>query len=159
MGAPAIEEIGHRKVARAPLDEALQAAEESTLAGLAAVREALRHALLTVTSGSAEEADQALAHATELATRYDDIHQQLIALIARQAPVACDLPLAIALLHVNDRLERRRRSACSPRVMSRERGVSPSTISASTSATVAASTWPSANAPTVRRARSPSCSP
>jgi phosphate transport system protein len=102
----AIEEIGHRTVVRAPLDEALRAAEDSTLASLAAAREALRHAVRTVASSSADEADQALSQATELAERYDDVHERLLALIARQAPVACDLRLAIALLHVNDRLER-----------------------------------------------------
>jgi phosphate transport system protein len=70
------------------------------------VREALRHAVRTVTASSAEEADRALARATELRERYDDVHERLLALIARQAPVASDLRLAIALLHVNDRLER-----------------------------------------------------
>jgi phosphate transport system protein len=106
MDAAAIEEIGHRQVVRAPLEEALRAAEDATLAGLAAVGESLRHAVRTVTAGSAEEADRALARATELHERYDDVHGRLVALIARQAPVACDLRLAIALLHVNDRLER-----------------------------------------------------
>jgi phosphate transport system protein len=104
--AAALEEIGHRRVVRAPLDEALRAAEEVTLAGLAAVREALRHAVRTVTASSAEEADRAVARATELHERYDDVHERLLAVIARQAPVASDLRLAIALLHVNDRLER-----------------------------------------------------
>jgi phosphate transport system protein len=106
MDAVATEEIGHRHVVRAPLDEALHATEEGTLAGLAAVREALRHAVRTVAASSAEEADRALARATELHERYDDVHERLLALIARQAPVAGDLRLAIALLHVNDRLER-----------------------------------------------------
>jgi phosphate transport system protein len=106
MHPAAIEDIGHRQVVRAPLDEALHAAEEGTLAGLAAVREALRHAVLTVTTSSTEEADRALAQATQLHESYDDLHERLLALIARQAPVACDLRLAIALLHVNDRLER-----------------------------------------------------
>jgi phosphate transport system protein len=106
MDAAPIEDIGHRQVVRAPLDEALHAAEERTLAGLAAVREALRHAVQTVTANSPEEADRALAQATELHQRYDDVHERLLALIARQAPVASDLRLAIALLHVNDRLER-----------------------------------------------------
>jgi hypothetical protein len=32
MDAAAIDEIGHRKVTRAPLDEALHAAEEGTVA-------------------------------------------------------------------------------------------------------------------------------
>jgi phosphate transport system protein len=106
MEAAAIEEIGHRRVVRAPLDEALHAAEDGTLAGLAAVREALRHAVRTVTARSADEADRALAHTAELHQRYDEVHERLLALIARQAPVASDLRLAIALLHVNDRLER-----------------------------------------------------
>ena len=104
--AAAIEEVGHRRVVRAPLDEALHAAEEATLVSLSAVREALRHAVRTVTSSSAEEADPALGQATQLRERYLDVHQRLLVVIARQAPVASDLRLAIALLHVNDRLER-----------------------------------------------------
>ena len=84
----------------------MRAAEDATLAGLAAVGEALRHAVRTVTASSAEEADRALAQTTELHEHYNDVHERLLALIARQAPVATDLRLAIALLHVNDRLER-----------------------------------------------------
>jgi phosphate transport system protein len=34
------------------------------------------------------------------------VHDQLLALIARQGPVAADLRLAMALLHSNDRVER-----------------------------------------------------
>jgi hypothetical protein len=45
MEPAAIEDIGHRHVVRAPLDEALRSAEEGMLEGLTAVREALRHAL------------------------------------------------------------------------------------------------------------------
>jgi phosphate transport system protein len=44
--------------------------------------------------------------AHDLQRRYHDVHERLVALIARQAPFAGDLRLAAALLHVSDRLER-----------------------------------------------------
>jgi phosphate transport system protein len=100
------EDIGHRHVLRAPLDEALRKVEERALAGLPALREALRAAVLSVTEHDAARGDRVISQAHDLHCRYDDVHQQLVSLMARQAPVAGDLRLAIALLHVNDRLER-----------------------------------------------------
>jgi phosphate transport system protein len=47
-----------------------------------------------------------VASAGEAESRYERVHEELLALIARQQPVATDLRLAIALLHVNDRAER-----------------------------------------------------
>jgi phosphate transport system protein len=41
-----------------------------------------------------------------LERRYGEVHDRLLTLIACQAPVAGDLRLAIALLHVNERVER-----------------------------------------------------
>jgi phosphate transport system protein len=100
------EDIGHRHVVRAPLDEALRKAEDRALAGLPALRDALRAAVLSVTERDVALGDRVIAQAQDLHSRYDDVHQQLLSLMARQAPVASDLRLAIALLHVNDRLER-----------------------------------------------------
>ena len=52
MEAAVVEDVGRRQVVRAPLGEALHAAEEGTLVSLAAVRDALRHAVGTVKSVS-----------------------------------------------------------------------------------------------------------
>ena len=106
MKAAETEDIGHRHVVRAPLDEALREVEERALAALPALREALRDAVHAVTERDAALGDRVIAQAHDLRSRYDDVHGRLLALMARQAPVAGDLRLAIALLHVHDRLER-----------------------------------------------------
>jgi phosphate transport system protein len=100
------EDIGHRHVVRAPLDDALREVEERALAALPLLRQALRDAVGAVTERDAALGDLVIAQAHDLHSRYDDVHQRLLSLMARQAPVAGDLRLAIALLHVNDRLER-----------------------------------------------------
>jgi phosphate transport system protein len=102
----ATEDVGHRQVARAALEEALQEAEERTLAELGVVRSSLGNAVRAVTSGDPAPGEEAVKQAHELQARYYDVHERLLALIARQAPVASDLRLATALLHVNDRVER-----------------------------------------------------
>jgi phosphate transport system protein len=106
MTVTASEVVGSRRVARVPLEDALSEAEARVLAELMVVREALRHAVRTVATGEAGSAEQVVEQAAELHRCYDDVHKRLLALIARQAPVAGDLRLATALLHVNDRLER-----------------------------------------------------
>jgi phosphate transport system protein len=93
-------------VDRTALDYALYDAEQRTLDELDAVRDLLRLAAEAATSGNSDLADQVQARTGELDSRYTEIHDRLLALIALQAPVASDLRLAIALLHVNDRLAR-----------------------------------------------------
>jgi phosphate transport system protein len=100
------EDIGHRQVVRAPLDEALREVEQRALAALPALREALRNAVRAVTARDAALGDLVIDQAHDLHRCYADVHERLLSLMARQAPVAGDLRLAIALLHVNDRLER-----------------------------------------------------
>ena len=100
------EEVGNRRVARAPLEEALREAEAGVLAELAGVREALQHAVRSVAVDDLTFGQLVVERAGDLHRRYDDVHERLLALVARQAPVAGDLRLATALLHVNDRLER-----------------------------------------------------
>jgi phosphate transport system protein len=100
------EEVGSRRVARAPLEEALRGAEAAVLAELAGVRTALEHAVGSVAVNDLTLGRQVVERAGDLHRRYDDVHERLLALVARQAPVAGDLRLATALLHVNDRLER-----------------------------------------------------
>jgi len=100
------EAVGSRTVTRIPLERALSEAEERTLAELGLIRPRLARAVEAVTTGETAVAEEVLSQADELKRRYDDVHDRLLALIARQAPVAGDLRLATALLHVNDRVDR-----------------------------------------------------
>jgi phosphate transport system protein len=94
------------RVERSALEDALREAERRTLSELEVVRGALEDAVKAVMTGDAALADDVVRRAGELERRYADVHDRLLALMARQAPVAGDLRLAIALLHVNDRIER-----------------------------------------------------
>lgn len=51
-------------------------------------------------------ANQLIGRAEALARAGEQVHEELMALIARQAPVAGDLRLAMALVHANDRIAR-----------------------------------------------------
>jgi len=65
-------------------------------------------AAVTSTGGLTPAAarEQMAEHTRAAAVRYGEVHDCVLGLIARQAPVAGDLRLALALLHVNDRVER-----------------------------------------------------
>jgi phosphate transport system protein len=91
---------------RSALEKALHQAEERTLAEIDVVRGALRTAVEAALQTTPQLADAVVSQRDELERRYADVHDRLMALIARQTPVAGDLRLAMALLHVNDRLER-----------------------------------------------------
>ena len=91
---------------RTALQSSLHEAEQSTLAEFDVVRRALRCGVKATIEGDAALADDVTMLAGELERRYGEVHDRLLALIACQAPVAGDLRLAIALLHVNDRIER-----------------------------------------------------
>jgi phosphate transport system protein len=93
-------------VDRTPLEQGLREAEQQTLAEFGVVRDLLRQAVDAALSGDGTLAQKVAEDARELEQRYDEVHDRLLALIALQAPVAGDLRLAIALVHVNDRLAR-----------------------------------------------------
>ena len=94
------------QVDRTALDYALYDAEQRTLAEFDVVRDALKRAAEAATTGQSELANAVRDQTGELDRRYAEVHERLLALIALQAPVATDLRMAIALLHVNDRLAR-----------------------------------------------------
>lgn len=95
------------QVARRPaLVDALSEAEGCALRELGTVRDLLARAVEAARTGDLALADDVIGQSGELDRRYGDVHDQLLALIARQAPVAGDLRLATALLHVNDRIAR-----------------------------------------------------
>src|SRR5438309_2135045 len=94
---------GHVRVA---LTQELSAAEEGVLAEIGTLRSQLRLAGEAATTGRSEACAEVVTLACRSREHYAESHERLLCLIARQGPVAGDLRLAIALLHVNDRLAR-----------------------------------------------------
>jgi phosphate transport system protein len=95
-----------RQVKRPGLVEALAEAEAGILSELDTARAELLRAVEAALLCDAKIADQVTALDADAEQRFSEAHDQLLAVIARQAPVAGDLRLAIALLHVNDRIAR-----------------------------------------------------
>ena len=80
--------------------------EESALGGLDLVAEALDRALETVQHQDVELASMVIADDDRIDGRYLEVHQGILSLLALQAPVAGDLRLVAALLHVIKHIER-----------------------------------------------------
>ncbi|HEX2112601.1 MAG TPA: phosphate signaling complex protein PhoU [Gaiellaceae bacterium] len=70
------------------------------------VLRALRGSLGALTSQDAELADEVIAFDDEIDERYLAIEEGIQSLLARQTPVAIDLRLVLAVLHINLHLER-----------------------------------------------------
>ena len=81
------------------LEAALQ--EEAELA-----LRSLRGAMTALRSQDAELADEVIAFDDEVDARYLALEQGIESLLARQTPVAVDLRLVLAMLHINLHLER-----------------------------------------------------
>jgi phosphate transport system protein len=92
--------------ARLHYQEELQALEERALDGLDLVLQALDRAIEAVQHQDTELAQLIVAEDDVLDGRYLEIHQRLLTMIAIQAPVATDLRLIAALLHVMKNMER-----------------------------------------------------
>jgi phosphate transport system protein len=92
--------------ARLHYQEELQALEERALDGLDLVIQALDRAIEAVQHQDTELAQLIVAEDDVLDGRYLEIHQRLLTMIATQAPVATDLRLIAALLHVMKNMER-----------------------------------------------------
>jgi phosphate transport system protein len=105
--------------ARSPLIQALAEAERAMMAELEAARELLGLAMEAALVGSEEAAEEVERRSHDLEQRHADVHDLLLALVARQAPVARDLRLALALLHVNERIERMARQCHNIATLSR----------------------------------------
>jgi phosphate transport system protein len=101
-----VDAAGQALPIRHALQEGLDKAEADTLGELEDVRGALREAVEAATSANRFLADQVCGATGDFGGRYAAVHDELLALIARQAPVAGDLRLAMALIHVNDRADR-----------------------------------------------------
>jgi phosphate transport system protein len=94
------------EVARAEYLEELANLEASALGGLDLVNGALTRTLEAVEHQDIELAQLVVADDDRIDGRYLEVHQALITLLATQSPVATDLRLISALLHVLKNIER-----------------------------------------------------
>jgi phosphate transport system protein len=92
--------------ARIEYQEELDRLEASALGGLDLVSAALSRTLEAVAHQDVELAQIVVADDDRIDGRYLEVHQALITLLATQSPVATDLRLISALLHVLKNIER-----------------------------------------------------
>ncbi len=86
--------------------EDLKALEQQTLGGLDLVTQQLDRALEAISFQDVELAAMVVADDDRIDGRYLEVHQALLSLLARQAPVAGDLRIVAALLHILRCMER-----------------------------------------------------
>ena len=91
---------------RKHFQEELAHLERQALGGLDMIVEALRRALETVEHQDVELASMVIEDDDRIDGRYLEVHQGILSLLALQAPVATDLRLVAALLHVIKHVER-----------------------------------------------------
>ncbi len=84
----------------------LRRLEAQVLDGIGMVAEALERALRAVTQQDVQLAGFVVADDDRIDGRYLEVHQSLLSLLATQAPVASDLRVVAALLHVIKHIER-----------------------------------------------------
>src|ERR1700733_9155194 len=86
--------------------ETLKELEEQTLGGLDMVIQQLDRALESLSYQDVELATMVVADDDRIDGRYLEVHQGILSLLARQAPVAGDLRIVAALLHIIRCIER-----------------------------------------------------
>jgi phosphate transport system protein len=86
--------------------EQLARLEDQALGGLDLARESLERTIEAVEQQDIELAAWVIADDDRIDGRYLEVHQGILSLLARQAPVAGDLRLVAALLHVIRHVER-----------------------------------------------------
>ena len=86
--------------------EDLKALEQQTLGGLDLVMQQLDRALEAISYQDVELAGMVVADDDRIDGRYLEVHQAILSLLARQAPVAGDLRIVAALLHILRCIER-----------------------------------------------------
>ena len=91
---------------RVEYQEELERLEASALGGLDLVSAALSRTLEAIEHQDVELAQLVVADDDRIDGRYLEVHQALITLLATQSPVATDLRLISALLHVLKNIER-----------------------------------------------------
>ena len=91
---------------RAHFQQELAKLEEQALGGLDMVVDALDRAVETVRHQDVELASMVISDDDRIDGRYLEVHQGILSLLALQAPVAGDLRVVAALLHVMKNIER-----------------------------------------------------
>jgi phosphate transport system protein len=91
---------------RSQFQEELDRLERQALEGLDMVVEAVERALETVQHHDVELASMVISDDDRIDGRYLEVHQGVLSLLALQAPVASDLRVVAALLHVIKHVER-----------------------------------------------------
>jgi phosphate transport system protein len=91
---------------RSHFQEELAGLEEQALGGLDMVVDALDRALETVQHQDVELAGMVISDDDRIDGRYLEVHQGVLSLLALQAPVAGDLRLVAAVLHMIKNMER-----------------------------------------------------
>jgi phosphate transport system protein len=86
--------------------ESLKELEEQTLSGMDIVTSQLDRALEAISYQDVELAGMVVADDDRIDGRYLEVHQGILSLLARQAPVATDLRIVAALLHIIRCVER-----------------------------------------------------
>jgi phosphate transport system protein len=86
--------------------ETLKELERQTLGGLDLVTQQLERALESISHQDVELAGMVVADDDRVDGRYLEVHQGILSLLARQAPVAGDLRVVAALLHTIRCIER-----------------------------------------------------
>jgi phosphate transport system protein len=92
--------------ARLHLRDEIRALEKHALSGLDLVADQIDRTMRVVVDRDYEMADMVIADDDRIDGRFLEVHQEILSLIARQAPVATDLRLLAALLDVIRRIER-----------------------------------------------------
>ena len=91
---------------RLHLRDEIRGLEKHALGGLDLVADAIDRTLRVIVDRDFEMADMVIADDDRIDGRFLESHQEILTLIARQAPVATDLRLLAALLDVIRRIER-----------------------------------------------------
>jgi phosphate transport system protein len=91
---------------RVEFHEQLRELEKEALATADLAAQALNQAIEAVLHGDAELATMVIEGDDRIDGRYLDVHQGVLALLARQSPMASDLRLVAALLHTIVHIER-----------------------------------------------------
>jgi phosphate transport system protein len=91
---------------RLHLRDEIRALEQRALSGMDLVADQLDRTLRVIVDRDFAMADLVIADDDRIDGRFLEVHQEILTLIARQAPVATDLRLLAALLDVIRRIER-----------------------------------------------------
>jgi phosphate transport system protein len=91
---------------RAHFQEQLEQLEQRALGGLGLIVEQLDRTMEALEQQDVELAEMVIADDDRVDGRYLEVHQSILSLLALQAPVAGDLRLVAALLHVMKCIER-----------------------------------------------------